>query len=101
MTAASDLGLTKPNEPMTKAAADLSWAILYAAKELFTRRVSTRGMHRVAMDESSAGVEPITCGSTGVHDASCILCLGRGRLSWVVNSNLLKISKGVHLDALQ
>lgn len=42
-----------------------------------------------------------TCCSTGVHDAGWVLSLGRRGLRWIVNPNLLKVSKAVHLDTLQ
>lgn len=47
------------------------------------------------------GIEPGTCSSTGVHDAGWVLSFRRRRLGWVVNPNLLKVGKGVHLDTLQ
>ena len=43
----------------------------------------------------------ITCGSTGIHDAGRVLGFGGRGLSWVVNPNLLEVSKRVHLHTLQ
>lgn len=51
--------------------------------------------------KGTTGIEPGTCSSTGVHDASWVLSLRRRWLGWVVNPNLLKVGKGVHLDTLQ